>query len=549
VYTVTGLRQGWDLIRRWLWLLTLGTVLAAAVGYGLSASMTPYYQAKATLLVNQGQGTTAMASYNDILSSERLARTYGELMRTEPIVLQVIADLQLPLRYEELVKNVDVRQVRDTQLIALAVEHPDPRTAAEIANGIARAFIGRISQDQLGQTAATRNILDRQVTDLEQQITRTTQAIEQASRVDAEGPTSSRVAFLQNELARYQTTYAQLLRSQHEMAIEAAAAANSVRLAVPATVSERPVRPNVPQRTILAAVLGLLAAAGLAFALEYLNDAVRTPEEVERVSGLHTLGSVALFGAGGRGRSGGNLKSRTVADSHGDAAMSEAFRILRTNIEFAQVDTTCRVLLVTSSSPGEGKSTVAANLAAVTAQTGRSVLLVDADLRRPTIHETLGIENRQGLTNLLVREAHPIEPVLQETRLPGVTAMTSGPIPPNPTELLGSSRMKELLARLTEMFDLVIVDSPPVLAVADPAVLAPRVDGVVLVVDARSTSSETLRRTRDALARANANMLGVVLNKLRPQGDRYYHYYGAKDAPKVDDSTKLDTAAVRAPVR
>jgi succinoglycan biosynthesis transport protein ExoP len=536
-------------LRHWAWLVLLGTVLAAAAGYGVSSSMPPIYLARATLLVNQAQGATALATYNDVLTSERLARTYGELLRTEPILEQVIGDMRLPMRFKELAKTVTVDQVRDTQLISLAVEHQDPQLASDIANAIARTFIARVTEEQVGQTAATRAVLAQQVADLEQQVKRATEALEQTRASGEAG--LGRLPGLQSELAQYQSTYAQLLRSQHEMALEEAKAASSVRLAVPATPPDRPVRPDVPQRTILAGIVGLVLCIGLAFLLQHLDDAVRSPELVQEITGLHTLGSLALIGGGAarrRGRRGSaeSVDARPLVTGANHSVHAEAFRMLRANIEFAQVDRRCRTLMVTSANPGEGKSMVAVNLASVIAQAGRRVLLLDADLRRPTVHHTLGLENQQGLTTLLANGADPLD-VAQATSLPGfLMVITSGPIPPNPAEMLGSARMADLLKRLAELVDIVVIDTPPALAVADPAVLAGRVDGVCVVVDGKRTSRDALRRTHQTLERAGANVLGVVLNRLDLHGQGYgYRPYGS--AEPVAAAPALTEASPAAP--
>jgi non-specific protein-tyrosine kinase len=532
---MADLKTGWSMLRRWLWLLLLGTLLSAAIGFGVSRTLTPMYQATVTMLVNQAQETTGLTSYNDIQTSERLARTYAELIKKRPVVEQVIADLHLPTTYERLVKQIDVRQVRDTQLITVVVEDASPQSAADIANALATTFMTRLAEEQAGQTTPTKRVMARQIADLEGQIKATSEAIEGAR--DPSGAASGRIAVLQSELSQQQAAYAQMLRSQHELAVAESKAASAVRLAEPAVVPDRPVRPNVLQRTLIAAVVGTALCAGLAFLLEYLDDVARTPELVERAAGLHTLGALTLLRAGaGRTRWGRRSRASTPArvlvahEAHSPHA--EAFRILRTNVEFAQVDRPCRTLVVTSANPCEGKSTVAVNLAVAMAQAGKRVLLVDADLRRPAVHQTLGLGNEAGLTNLLVQGGEPID-LVQATSLPGfLLVLTSGPIPPNPAELLGSARMAELLVRLADMVDHVILDTPPVLAVADPVVLAGRTDGAILVVDANHTSTHALKRAREALDRAGTNILGVALNKLSGQSSGYYYYRHDETPPE-----------------
>ena len=208
------------------------------------------------------------------------------------------------------------------------------------------------------------------------------------------------------------------------------------------------------------------------------------------------------------------------------APISEAFRVLRTNLTFAGIDTGLRSVLITSASPGEGKSTVAANLSIVLAQTGQRVILVDSDLRLPTQHKLFNIPNNQGLINALFDLETPITSHLQNTRIPGLRILPSGPLPPNPAELLNSKRMAIVIEALKEESDVIIFDTPPVLTVADAAILGAQVDGCLLVTEVGKTqrtaivrSVNTLRQTRDA------HIFGVVLNKLPLQSLRYYDYY------------------------
>ncbi len=205
---------------------------------------------------------------------------------------------------------------------------------------------------------------------------------------------------------------------------------------------------------------------------------------------------------------------------------SEAFRILRTNLQFTSPDRELKTMLVTSAGPGEGKSTVAANLAAAWAQSGARVLLVSCDLRRPTIHRIFGISNTPGLTGYLAGRAS-IEEVIQPTSVPGLDLIASGPVPPNPAELLQSKAMGQFLRAVREDYDVVICDGAPVMAVTDAAVVASQTDGTILVVEAGQTPREAAIHAKELLEQAKANILGVVLNKInvRDQKNRYYYYY------------------------
>lgn len=205
------------------------------------------------------------------------------------------------------------------------------------------------------------------------------------------------------------------------------------------------------------------------------------------------------------------------------SAIAEQFRTVRTSIEFSNVDTDLRSLVVTSPNPAEGKSTITANLAVVFAQQGKRVLLIDSDLRRPTIHYTFHIENHVGLTNILTKQV-TLEKAVKTTRQENLSVLTSGPIPPNPSELLGSSGMSALLEKAKSEYDFVIFDSPPMLAVTDTQVLSNLTDGVVLVVSSGKTQTDSAKKAKELLENANAKILGVVLNNKKELDHSYYYY-------------------------
>ncbi|WP_083227546.1 CpsD/CapB family tyrosine-protein kinase [Geobacillus thermoleovorans] len=207
--------------------------------------------------------------------------------------------------------------------------------------------------------------------------------------------------------------------------------------------------------------------------------------------------------------------------------IAEQYRTIRTNIQFSFIDAPLRSLIVTSTGPGEGKSTTTANLAVVFAQQGKKVLLIDADLRKPTVHYTFRLNNYMGLTNVLTGSA-PLLSTCQATEIDHLSILTSGPIPPNPAELLSSNAMAQCLEQLYETFDLVIFDTPPVLAVTDAQILANQCDGTVLVIESGGTEIEAAVKAKELLEAANAKLLGVVLNKRKHRDGGYYYYYQYK---------------------
>jgi len=216
--------------------------------------------------------------------------------------------------------------------------------------------------------------------------------------------------------------------------------------------------------------------------------------------------------------------SELIAVSEPRSPISEAYRTLRTNLDFAALDQALKTLVVTSAGTGEGKSTTLANLAVVSAQAGRQVILVDADLRRPTLHQVFGLGNEEGLTTMMMDETALTSPPLQDTGIEGLQMLSSGPLPPNPADLLGSQRMTQVIAALAEWADQVFFDTPPVVAVTDAAVLATKVDGVLLVINAGKTRREYARTAVQRLEQINARVVGTVLTNVQ-MGAGFTGYY------------------------
>lgn len=222
-----------------------------------------------------------------------------------------------------------------------------------------------------------------------------------------------------------------------------------------------------------------------------------------------------------------NKKRHLIVLTNPRSPIAEAYRSLRTNIDFSSVDERTQVIMVTSAGPEEGKSTVISNLAVTYAQDERKVLLIDADMRKPTGHRTFQLSNRTGLSSMLSRQSD-LEEVIQETEVPNLYVMTAGPIPPNPAEMLNSNRMVNMMQLLREQFDMILIDTPPVLAVTDAQLLASNSDGVLMIINSGKVKKDIAMKAKENLLRVNARMLGVILNnvKRKTSEEYYYYYYG-----------------------
>ncbi|HTC57747.1 MAG TPA: polysaccharide biosynthesis tyrosine autokinase, partial [Candidatus Sulfotelmatobacter sp.] len=318
-----------------------------------------------------------------------------------------------------------------------------------------------------------------------------------------------------------------------EAGVSAGLKSNNFRIVDSARPPTAPVEPNVPRNLAFAIVLGLTSGIGLAFLLEALDNTVRTTEQAHLISGLASLGMIPL---GSRSaREGPNPKRLVIATSkeavelvtqvRPQSQMAESYRALRTSLLLSNLGAPPKVIMVTSALPQEGKTTTSINCAVVLAQKGVRVLLIDADLRRPSIHKTLGMGPHSGLSNVLTGSTTLEEAITRTAVLPNLFVLAAGTPPPNPAELLASANMKDILAKLSQEYDHIVIDTPPSLSVTDAVVLSPRADAVVLVIRSGQTSKQALRRARDILMQVNAKVVGVLLNAVDLRSPDYYYYY------------------------
>lgn len=301
-----------------------------------------------------------------------------------------------------------------------------------------------------------------------------------------------------------------------------------------------PVRPKKAYDITLGALFGLFLGVCLALLQEFLDDRINTVEDAGRVLGLPSLGNVPALSA---------ADARLLPQMKGLDPASESYRILRTNIQFVTVDAPLRTLLVTSSSPGEGKTTTAANLAFAMVMDGKKVILVDTDLRRPSLHKLLELPTMPGVTDVLLERATLDNALLPHAELPLLSILTAGSTPPNPSDLLNSRRFRTLVSELAERADLVIFDSPPVTAASDASILGSQMDGTILVLENGSTRKAAARHSLELLRNGRATILGIMYNKMRTihgGGYYYYQYSNASNLPGGKSSKEAKTLAAPA---
>ncbi len=334
---------------------------------------------------------------------------------------------------------------------------------------------------------------------------------------------------LSNDVERNRKLFDVLVERMREVDLTADYAKTNVEVVERADIPKAPVSPHRARIVLFSIFLALLLGGGLAFLFEYLDDTVRTPEDMEEHVGVPVLGFVpSMDNRGGRDSF---VHHGMVTALEPMSSVGEAYRSIRTSLFFASPEADTRAVVVTSGGPGDGKTTTATNLAIVIAQSGKRVLMLDADLRRPMVHEALGLSNEEGLSNVLVGNAELQDvvqrPRVEGERIEGLEVVTSGPIPPNPAELLDSPRMARLIETAREQYDRILLDTPPVLFVTDASILAAMCDGTIMVVKAASNTRSLARRAREQLEYVNARVLGGVLNDVHLSRLGYYHsdYY------------------------
>ncbi len=493
-------------------------VTAAIVGAVVMAFVTfilldPIYKASTTLLVDAGVSTNE-ADINTIRASESLVGTYSEWIVSRPVLEKARNELLAPRTYTQLRNQVAAVPVANTQFIRIEVQDTNPQLATDLANTIADVFIGENQAYRTAGLQASKDRLLTQITALEEQIDDTRAAM------DAAGSDRTERARLEGILAQYNQTYTSLLQSFEELSLaEVEATSNVLRIDV-ATVPTAPVSPNIPLNIVLGGFFGLFLTSALIIVRDFADDTVKNPNEVVRILRTSILGEIWRFNS---------EDNPIVVASHPRSPAAEAFRTLRLNIKYASVaagkDRAFKRILVTSPTPGDGKSTVASNLSYAMVHGGQNTVLVDGDMRRPNVHLNLDLPNRKGLSDIFIEPLDRVDQFIQESSMPGLYAVTSGALPPNPSELLDSRKGEDILSHLAERFDQVIIDAPPVLSLPDAMALSQHVDGVILVLRANHTKLTAARQALERLQKVKAPVIGLAITDIDINSSTYGGYY------------------------
>lgn len=526
---------------RWMIFMIVGLFVTATMVYSFMAM--PIFTATSRILVetkslksvDYTDRTNFFNSQVEILRSHAVAElVFKNLGNYERWDRRGIAEDKLKPVLEAkvidfLLKHVKITPIRLTQVIYVVAEDPDPVMAARIANDWARAYVLFSSQDQLLQR---RNDLGVEMT-------------KQLKFFKEKHPTIVR---LKNDIeavnAQIDNEYVRL--SQDDGALVLRSDTTNVKILDRARPASKPAHPRKLLNGVLAFFFGLLVGGGLVFFLESQDQTIKTIEDMQALLDVLCLVPVPRYIVDPEYP---DASPEFVVDRARHSTVAESFRRLRTGIIFSNPDLPKKTFLVTSSSPAEGKTTIAVNLATVFTQADERVILIDTDLRNPRLHSVLKIDRAKGLTNILAFDTADIHAYIHKTNIKGLDFLACGEVPPNPSELLGSKKMEDFIAKLSTMYDRIIFDTPPILAATDAVVLSTKVDGTILVIKAGSTHRQVALRSVEALRSVPSHLLGTVFNMIdNDEQNPYYHYYyhyGHQASKKTGQSLKIKDFFVR----
>ena len=503
--------------RKWSAFIVLLLVVGGVMF--LSYRQIPIYQSQVKIVVPQVPLTQNSAGVPIV---ERIDPEVEAEIASSPLIssqVQKALPWAKDVSPDQLARFITVAPLKNAGSILLfQAQHPNPERAADLAQGFAVEYLNHRNRATLSPYITARDTWEE----------RYQNASDALDQFNEDHPFRANelktITNQRNDLEAAKDIAFQYIQQNEQAIAQVKSDANSA-IFQPAKVSHRPVRPDHLRDGIFAVIIGLALGIGAAFLRDYADDSLRGPDDLERQAGAPLLGVIPHVSSKISGNKSKRQEQYLVSVADSKAPATESYRTLRTNLLFFSVGGPIRRLLIASPVKGEGKSTTAANLATVMALAGQRVLLVGADLRRPSIHKFFGLSNRIGLSSVLSGQATLME-AIQDPGVKGLRVMAGGPVPPNPAELLGSVAMKQFLEQAADAADWVILDGPPVLGLADASVLATLSEAVLLVVN-EATNRRVLAHARDQLAKVRSRVVGAVLNNFGPATSYYYYadYY------------------------
>lgn len=510
-----------DILKRRILIILIVALVAVSVVMVAGFVIPPVYRAKVTLRILLDVGVSDLTLREDY--SKRLMNTYTHVLKSGPILKKVIENVEgaKALTPNELWEKVEVEVVPDTELITIVIENGNPELARDLANALGELLIEYAQNVFVGSSKSSRSIIEEQLMGVYEQIQSDRQ---QLMALIERSATTTEIETLQSKIAFEEDSYDRLLDRYELMRLNEALRANSVTIIAPATMPTDPSNSIGLMEIGIGLIVGGFGGIGVALVLENLDTRIHSAQQLSRMTNVPVLGVVPS----------GILAPDTFdylkSDSEAyTSSMAEAYRLLNVNLPAVQGVMSPQTILITSATAKEGKSTLALNLAQTLTDRGHTVFLLEADLRHPTLSQKLGLPDTEhtetGLSLLLTQrpalDQESLDQVIQPTPLPNLYLIGDGPKVPNPTALLASPYMEELLGYLVAQGHTTILDAPPVLGMADVSVLAPKVECVIMIVRQSYTKREQLLAALRQLRASHVNMIGMVFMQKGNQGWQY----------------------------
>ena len=489
-----------------IFLTLLVTLVGVAIG---TKRATPVYQTSTTLRI--AVSASGSIDYSDYMYADRLMNTYVNIATSRPVVEEVMKQLglsQAPVIHAEIIPN--------TEFIKITVEHPSPSTAAKVANTLADVLIAQSNKLFIGGGKSLTEVLQEQMALVQDDLDKTQKEYE---ILLARTPAPESIDVTRQLLELKQSNYASLLQQYEQARSREGIQANMITVFETATIPEVPARPRVLLNMVLGLIVGLIGGLGLALIFENFDTTLYEIEQIETATQLPALAKIPKAN-----------KRQISAFQDGFSPFAESFRNMATYLQVTNHQHSKKVLLLISAEKQQGKSMIAFHLACSLAELGTNVVVVDCDTRRPTLQSLFHLTNQVGLKDVLEQRAS-LKDALQQSSFEGVQVLTSGSQLAHPSQMLSSAQMNKLIKSLDEQFDYVLLDSPPILAVADVAALAPAADALILVVRQAHAQKEAVQAASNFLARQNGKFTFLVVNQVKTAGHYSYYKHKGKTGP------------------
>jgi polysaccharide biosynthesis transport protein len=505
-----------QILWRGKWIILACIVIAGILGFIISSNAIPLYRAEAKILIAEQNIPSELFGQTEVqysTSSKTNFETQIEVVKSRRFKEEVIRLLSLGMTPSQLEEKMNISSVGDTNIISISVYDTDARRAADIANTMAEVYIG---WNEESYKSNLREILEEIEATLQEARTKLDDTSSRIAALEESGMPISES--LRVELAIDSDLYLMLSEKYENLRIEEALGKSSAEIIEPAVVPGYSNQQNRNRTILISLLAGLAAGCLIVLLISFFDNKIKTSEDIKRYLGLEVISHIEY------NRKNGQKKNELMILKDPRSITSETVKELRTNLEYFNVDRRIKRLCITSSQLQEGKSFVSANLAVAFAQSGIKTIVLDCDLRRPNIHRYFDGDNEKGITSIIAGSLD-ISEAIRETGVRGLQYIASGPIPPNPVEILQSKKMGSILESVSKDYQYVIIDTPPIINVADWMVMAKEVDAIILVAKSGALTRQVAIEVNDKIKLVKDKILGVVLNGIIRRGKYYYYRY------------------------